>query len=80
MALLIEHRGKTPRIDASAYIAPTAVISGDVTIGAHSSVLFGAIITAEGGPVVVGENCIIMETAVLHSKDRILSRQPERPS
>jgi carbonic anhydrase/acetyltransferase-like protein (isoleucine patch superfamily) len=65
LALLIEHRGKTPRIDASAHVAPNAVISGDVTIGAHGRVLFGAIITAEGGPVVIGENCIIMETAVL---------------
>ncbi len=65
MALLIEHRGKIPRIDRSAYIAPNAVISGDVTIGGHSRVLFGAVVTAEGGPVVIGENCIIMETAVL---------------
>lgn len=58
MALLIEHRGKSPHIDRSAYIAPNAVISGDVRIGAHSRVLFGAVLTAEGGPVVIGENCI----------------------
>jgi carbonic anhydrase/acetyltransferase-like protein (isoleucine patch superfamily) len=70
MALLIEHCGKSPHIDRSAYIAPNAVISGDVTIGAHSRVLFGAVATAEGGPVVIGENCIIMETAVLRGTPR----------
>jgi len=70
MALVIEHRGKSPRIDSSAYVAPNAVVSGDVTIGAHSRVLFGAVITAEGGRVIIGENCIIMETAVLRGTSR----------
>jgi len=52
--MLIEHRGIQPRIHESAYIAPTAVICGDVTIGENSRVLFGAVIVAEGGPVVIG--------------------------
>jgi carbonic anhydrase/acetyltransferase-like protein (isoleucine patch superfamily) len=70
MALLIEHRGKRPRIDHSAYVAPNAVICGDVMIGAHSRILFGAVITAEGGPVIVGQNCIIMEAAVIRGTQR----------
>lgn len=49
----------------SAYIAPTAVLCGDVTVGPHSRVLFGAVITAEGGPVEIGANCIVMENAVV---------------
>lgn len=63
--MLLEHRGKTPDIHESAYIAPTATICGDVSIGANSRVLFGATIAAEGGPVEIGEHCIIMENAVL---------------
>jgi carbonic anhydrase/acetyltransferase-like protein (isoleucine patch superfamily) len=63
--LIIEHRGKSPNIHESAYIAPNAVINGDVTIGENSRVLFGAVITAEGGPVEIGSNCIIMENAVV---------------
>ena len=63
--MLLEHRGKTPRIQPSAYIAPTATICGDVSIGENSRVLFGAIIVAEGGPVEIGANCIIMENAVI---------------
>ncbi len=63
--MLLEHRGKTPHIDSSAYIAPTATICGDVSIGKNSRILFGATIVAEGGPVEIGANCIIMENAVI---------------
>src|ERR1700746_3215265 len=64
-ALFVEHRLKTPQVSESAYIAPTAVLAGDITVGPHSRVLFGAVITAEGGPVEIGRNCVIMEHAVL---------------
>jgi gamma-carbonic anhydrase len=64
-AVFVEHRLKEPRVAASAYIAPTAVLSGDVTVGPHTRVLFGAVITAEGGAVEIGSNCVIMENAVV---------------
>jgi carbonic anhydrase/acetyltransferase-like protein (isoleucine patch superfamily) len=63
--VLLEHRGKTPHIHASAYIAPTATICGDVSIGENSRILFGATLVAEGGPVEIGADCIIMEQAVI---------------
>ncbi|MDQ6900904.1 MAG: gamma carbonic anhydrase family protein, partial [Candidatus Dormibacteraeota bacterium] len=52
-------------IDPNAWVAPTAVVSGDVTIGAHTRVLHGAVLTADGGPVAIGRHCVIMEGAVL---------------
>jgi gamma-carbonic anhydrase len=61
-AVFVAHRLKAPQVPESAYIAPTAVLAGDVTVGPHSRVLFGAVITAEGGPVVIGKNCVIMES------------------
>lgn len=63
--MLIEHRGQRPQIAESAYIAPNATICGDVTIGENCRILYGAVLTAEGGPVVIGDHCIIMEQAVL---------------
>ena len=62
-----EHLGARPRIHPDAVIAPTAVISGDVTVGAGSQVLHGAVITAEGGPVTLGENVIVMENALVRA-------------
>src|SRR6202050_2747925 len=64
-AMFVEHRLKIPQVSESAYIAPTAVLAGDVTVGAHSRVLFGAVITAEGGPVEIGADCVIMENPVI---------------
>jgi carbonic anhydrase/acetyltransferase-like protein (isoleucine patch superfamily) len=62
-----EHLGAEPRIHPTAVIAPSAVISGDVTIGAHSQVLHGAVITAEGGPITIGESVIVMENALIRA-------------
>lgn len=63
--MILEHQGVSPTIHETAYVAPNAVICGDVTIGEHSRVLFGAVITADGGPVRIGSHCIIMETTVV---------------
>lgn len=68
--MLIEHDGKRPRIHPTARIAPTAVICGDVTIAAETSVGFGAVVTAESGPVTLGASCIIMENAVIRGTRR----------
>jgi len=65
--MVVEHRGKTPRIADSAFVAPTAVIVGDVEIGADSSVWFGAVIRAEGGSIHIGARCAIEDNAVIHA-------------
>ncbi len=56
---------KKPKIHASAYVAPSAIVSGDVTIGAGTAVLHGAVISAEGAPVTIGTDCVIMENTVV---------------
>ena len=63
--MIIEHGDKSPEIAESAYIAPTAVVRGDVRIGSGSAVLFGAVVSAEGGSVEIGSDCVIMENAVV---------------
>lgn len=62
-----EHLGARPRIHDTAVVAPTAVISGDVEIGPNCQVLHGAVITAEGGPIVLGEHVIVMENALIRA-------------
>lgn len=63
---------KKPHIHESAYVAPTAVLSGDVTIGAGCAILHGAVITAEGAAVEIGPECVVMENAVLKAVDKAL--------
>jgi carbonic anhydrase/acetyltransferase-like protein (isoleucine patch superfamily) len=68
--MLLEHNGVAPKVDPSARIAPTAVLCGNVTVGANASIGFGAVLTAESGPVAIGANCIIMDTAVIRGVKR----------
>lgn len=62
-----EHLGARPRIHPDAVVAPTAIISGDVEIGAGCQVLHAAVITAEGGPVRLGEHVIVMENSLIRA-------------
>jgi carbonic anhydrase/acetyltransferase-like protein (isoleucine patch superfamily) len=61
----IRHLDMAPSVHPEAYVAPTAVLSGDVRIGRGSCIMHGAVVAAEGGPVEIGANCMIMENAVL---------------
>lgn len=63
--MIVSSGTKKPKIHSSAYVAPTATISGDVTIGADCAVLHGAVITSEGAPVTIGKETVVMENAVL---------------
>ena len=63
--MILEHKGKRPAIDPSARIAPNATICGEVSIGANTSIGFGAVVSAESGAVSIGANCVVMDTAVL---------------
>ncbi|WP_294180978.1 gamma carbonic anhydrase family protein [uncultured Schumannella sp.] len=65
--MLYEHAGHAPRIDPTAVVSPSAVISGDVTIGPDCQILHGAVISAEGGPIHIGAHVIVMENAVLRA-------------
>src|SRR3954452_2839647 len=70
----IEHRGRRPQVDPSAYVAPTATLCGDVRIGPEARVLFGAVLTAEDGTVEIGSRCVVMEDALVRGRER----QPAR--
>lgn len=63
--MILKHDGKAPSIHPTARIASNATICGDVTIGENCSIGFGAVLTAESGPIAIGRNCVVMDTAVL---------------
>jgi carbonic anhydrase/acetyltransferase-like protein (isoleucine patch superfamily) len=67
--MLIEHDGKRPVVAASAYVAPTAVLCGEVTVGEDARILFGAVLSADGGAVEIGKGCIVMDNAVVRGRE-----------
>src|SRR5262249_23205653 len=58
--------GKSPRVHPSAFIAPTAVLVGDVTVEENASVWYNAVIRADFGPIVVGRGANVQDCAVVH--------------
>jgi carbonic anhydrase/acetyltransferase-like protein (isoleucine patch superfamily) len=65
--MLIRHLGAVPRVDPSAYVAPTATLVGAVAVGPRARVMFGAVLDAEGSRVEIGECAIVCEQAVLRA-------------
>ena len=68
MAILLPFYGKRPRVAESAFIAPNAVLIGDVTIEEDASVWFGAVLRgddAENG-IVVGAGTSVQDNCVVH--------------
>ncbi|MBR5543117.1 MAG: gamma carbonic anhydrase family protein [Oscillospiraceae bacterium] len=62
---------KTPSIGKDTFVAETATVCGDVTLGDNVSVWFGAAIRGDEGKIVIGNNSNIQDNATVHSKTRI---------
>lgn len=69
--MILSSGTKKPKIHSSAYVAPTATISGDVTIGSGCAILHGASIVASGSPVTIGSDTVVMENAVVRSTEKL---------
>jgi carbonic anhydrase/acetyltransferase-like protein (isoleucine patch superfamily) len=61
--------GKEPQIAPDAFIAPTAVLIGDVVIEEGASVWFGAVLRADFSRIVVGAGSNIQDNSVLHTNE-----------
>lgn len=60
---------KQPVLGPNVYIAKTAVVLGDVTLGAHSSVWYNAVLRGDINRIVVGDYSNIQDNAVVHLAD-----------
>jgi carbonic anhydrase/acetyltransferase-like protein (isoleucine patch superfamily) len=65
--VLVHHRGHTPSVDPSAYIAPSAELIGQVAVGPRARVMSGSVLDAEGSRIDVGECAIVCEHAVVRA-------------
>ena len=63
---LFSFEGRAPRVDPTAFVAPTATLVGDVTIEAGASVWYNAVIRADYSPVVVRAGANVQDGAVVH--------------
>ena len=66
MAHIIPFEDSEPRVHPGAFIAPTAVLIGDVTVEDGASVWFGAVLRGDFNSIVVGAGTSIQDNSVLH--------------
>ncbi|MBI2389115.1 MAG: gamma carbonic anhydrase family protein [Deltaproteobacteria bacterium] len=66
MAHVIPFEGAHPILGRDVYLAPTATVIGNATIGEQSSVWFGAVIRADLLAIVIGARTNIQDNAVVH--------------
>jgi carbonic anhydrase/acetyltransferase-like protein (isoleucine patch superfamily) len=72
MALILPFDGKTPKVHATAFLAPTAVLIGNVEVGPESSIWFGAVLRGDHPDhgIRVGARTSIQDNCVLHVSAR----------
>ena len=69
MANFLPFDGKEPQVAPDAFVAPTAVLIGDVVVEEGASVWFGAVLRADFSRIVVGAGSNIQDNSVLHTNE-----------
>lgn len=65
--MIIEYEGKTPSIGKNVFIAPNAIVIGDVKIDDNASIWYGVVIRGDMEPVSIGENTNIQDNCTVHT-------------
>ena len=69
--MIIELEGKTPQVAEDAFIAPTAVLIGNVTVAAGASIWFGAVLRGDNSSIVIGAGSNVQDNCVIHCADEL---------
>ena len=67
MALIKTLKGKTPIIGDDCFLAENATIIGDVEIGDHCSIWYGAVLRGDVHYIKIGNNTNVQDCAVIHA-------------
>src|SRR3954452_20128852 len=66
MATIVEVNGLVPTIGEGVWLAPTAVLCGDVRIGDRANIWFGTVLRGDYSHIEIGAGCSVQDNAVLH--------------
>jgi len=64
--VILEFKGKYPKVDPTAFIAENAVVTGDVEIGPGANIWFNCVVRGDQNYIRIGANCNIQDSCVLH--------------
>jgi len=66
MPHILPYNGIVPVLDDAAYIAETAVVTGDVKVGAESSIWYGCVMRGDVNKIRIGKGVNIQDGSVVH--------------
>ena len=66
MATIVELDGVRPTIGAEVWLAPTAVLVGDIHVGERASIWFGAVLRGDSARITIGAGTCVQDNAVIH--------------
>ena len=66
---LTRYLGRTPDVARAAFVAPNATVLGDVTLGANSSVWYGAVLRGDINSITIGDGTNIQDGTIVHLAD-----------
>jgi carbonic anhydrase/acetyltransferase-like protein (isoleucine patch superfamily) len=66
-----EFNDKRPAVHPDAYVAPTAVLIGDVRVGAGASIWFGAVLRGDESHIEVGEGSNVQDGCIVHCSENL---------
>ncbi len=64
---LYAFKGKSPRVHPTAFVAPTAVLIGDVTLHEHASVWFGTVLRGDMDRIEIGARSNVQDNSTVHT-------------
>jgi carbonic anhydrase/acetyltransferase-like protein (isoleucine patch superfamily) len=65
--MIIAFDRRDPVLAEGVWIAPTAVVTGDVQVGRHSSIWFQTVVRGDESPIVIGRDVNVQDACVLHT-------------
>ncbi|AHN22972.1 gamma carbonic anhydrase family protein [Lysinibacillus sphaericus] len=68
--MIYPFKDKTPTIDPSVFIADYATVTGDVTIGAETTIWFNTVIRGDVSPTIIGKRVSIQDLCCLHQSPK----------
>ena len=66
---LAKYLGQTPDIARAAFVAPNAIVVGDVTLGALSTVWYGCVLRGDINSIVIGDGTNVQDGTIVHLAD-----------
>jgi carbonic anhydrase/acetyltransferase-like protein (isoleucine patch superfamily) len=65
--MIVPYKGKQPQIETDTFVAPTAVVIGDVHIQSGTSIWYGVVIRGDMEPIIIGADTNIQDNCTIHT-------------